>query len=70
VPFQQRPPAVGGERVGERAHGKRSLRGQVDPVHGGGERNEIARALRERFRFGRVGGPVGVQAADLLPVHG
>jgi len=68
VPFQQRPPAVGGERVGERAHRKRPLRGQVDPVHGCGERDEIARALRERFGFGRVGGPVGVQAADLLSV--
>jgi hypothetical protein len=60
VPLQQRSPPEGGERVGEGAERQRPRRGEVDQVHGGGEGDEIAGALRERLRFRPVGGAVGV----------
>ena len=44
--------------------------GEVDAVYRGGELDEVARALRQRRRLGRVRGPVGVERSELLAVHG
>ncbi len=70
MPPQEGAPPERGERGGELPHRQPAPCGEVDPVHRGGELDEVAGALGQGRRLRRIRGPVVVERTDLLPVHG